>query len=228
VVPQNDASTATAVGRTDSGASSSLSTSTDGDDGEAAAAASDECSSSSRFSLTRPRKHKCTYCTKAFVTPSKLKRHERTHTGEKPFGCDHCAQRFTQRCGLKVHSHLHARELLSGAGTVGNMRASCMTAEDRLASEINGFVVADLISAMQQSSSRRATTNKSPSASRSSSGSGRKSVSTPPSTEMDMMAVVAPTEMKADDLGELPVAFDIAAFSASMDMAVDMNVGMLD
>jgi uncharacterized Zn-finger protein len=106
--------------------------------------------SQGRFGFSK-RRHKCQYCPKAFVTPSKLERHERIHTGSKPFGCEMCSQRFTQRCGLKVHSHLHARELMStpAEGDARNI--------EKLDSEINGFLVCELVSAMQRSTSRRTT-----------------------------------------------------------------------
>jgi len=94
----------------------------------------------------RAKRHRCRFCSKGFVTPSKLQRHERIHTGDKPFGCDCCSQRFTQRCGLKVHTHLHARELMVAPG---------IPTETKLAMEINGFVVSELVQAMQRTSDAR-------------------------------------------------------------------------
>ena len=38
----------------------------------------------------------CCYCDKSFNTPSNLKRHERIHTGDKPYQCSHCDKAFTQ------------------------------------------------------------------------------------------------------------------------------------
>jgi hypothetical protein len=98
----------------------------------------------------RAKRHRCRFCSKGFVTPSKLQRHERIHTGDKPFGCDCCSQRFTQRCGLKVHTQLHAREL---------MVASDMPAPSKLATKINGFVVGELVQAMQRTADSRSSTH---------------------------------------------------------------------
>lgn len=94
----------------------------------------------------KTRRHACKFCPKAFVTPSKLRRHERIHTGDKPYHCNHCKQRFTQRCGLKVHSNLHAREL---------MTKSNEPKEVLMNQKINGFLVSELAQAMHRAGARR-------------------------------------------------------------------------
>lgn len=49
----------------------------------------------------------CPHCKKTFLCESKLQRHSRTHTGEKPFVCL-CGQAFTQKSSLKTHIQRHA------------------------------------------------------------------------------------------------------------------------
>ena len=52
----------------------------------------------------------CRYCDKNFISPSELKRHEKTHTGEKTFICEVCGKGYTQAGHLKTHEKLHSGE----------------------------------------------------------------------------------------------------------------------
>ena len=46
---------------------------------------------------------KCDVCLKIFLNKSKLERHYRTHTGEKPFACLICNRKFAQKAILVQH-----------------------------------------------------------------------------------------------------------------------------
>ena len=47
--------------------------------------------------------HHCRYCSKSFPRNYCVKRHERMHTGERPFQCKECSRSFSDRSNLLQH-----------------------------------------------------------------------------------------------------------------------------
>ncbi|XP_069502207.1 zinc finger protein 2-like isoform X2 [Ambystoma mexicanum] len=52
----------------------------------------------------------CTACGKSLCSVSALVRHERTHTGERPYQCTVCGKTFNQTGALYRHQKIHTRE----------------------------------------------------------------------------------------------------------------------
>lgn len=49
----------------------------------------------------------CALCVRRFWSAEDLRRHMRTHTGERPFSCDVCQRRFTLKHSMLRHRKKH-------------------------------------------------------------------------------------------------------------------------
>uniref|UniRef100_A0A2A4K524 Uncharacterized protein n=1 Tax=Heliothis virescens TaxID=7102 RepID=A0A2A4K524_HELVI len=60
---------------------------------------------------SREIKYSCPTCRMQFTTKASVKRHQLTHTGEKPHECTLCEKRFKQKCSMKLHYRtVHLKE----------------------------------------------------------------------------------------------------------------------
>ncbi|GIX95974.1 hypothetical protein CEXT_98261 [Caerostris extrusa] len=56
------------------------------------------------------KRHQCSSCGYTSTRSADIKRHIRTHTGEKPFQCTICAKSFTEKFNLNSHMRTHTGE----------------------------------------------------------------------------------------------------------------------
>lgn len=75
------------------------------------------------FTVIR-KKFKCPYCSFSAMHQCILKRHMRSHTGERPYPCEICGKKFTRREHMKRHT-------LVSAGV-----SQCMRVYDKMVSDV--------------------------------------------------------------------------------------------
>lgn len=61
----------------------------------------------------------CAFCLRRFWSAEDLRRHMRTHTGERPFACDICQRRFTLKHSMLRHRKKHSNKSSSFVSTSG-------------------------------------------------------------------------------------------------------------
>uniref|UniRef100_I3K071 C2H2-type domain-containing protein n=1 Tax=Oreochromis niloticus TaxID=8128 RepID=I3K071_ORENI len=64
----------------------------------------------SRKSSQEKKTYACDWCCKSFAQSADLRRHLRTHTGERPHRCTFCSKSFSQRGNLRRHLRIHTGE----------------------------------------------------------------------------------------------------------------------
>ncbi|XP_047243581.1 transcription factor HIVEP2a isoform X2 [Girardinichthys multiradiatus] len=62
----------------------------------------------------KPGKYLCPYCNRACAKPSVLKKHIRSHTGERPYPCIPCGFSFKTKSNLYKHRKSHAHAIKAG------------------------------------------------------------------------------------------------------------------
>lgn len=62
----------------------------------------------------KPGKYICPYCSRACAKPSVLKKHIRSHTGERPYPCIPCGFSFKTKSNLYKHRKSHAHAIKAG------------------------------------------------------------------------------------------------------------------
>ncbi|KAM8847383.1 LOW QUALITY PROTEIN: transcription factor HIVEP2a [Synchiropus picturatus] len=77
----------------------------------------------------KPGKYICHYCGRACAKPSVLKKHIRSHTGERPYPCDPCGFSFKTKSNLYKHRKSHAHAIKAGLLPFADLAAAARSGE---------------------------------------------------------------------------------------------------
>jgi len=69
----------------------------------------------------KPGRYVCDYCGRACAKPSVLKKHIRSHTGERPYPCLPCGFSFKTKSNLYKHRKSHAHLVKAGSGSFSEL-----------------------------------------------------------------------------------------------------------
>lgn len=70
-----------------------------------------QCVKRHEMTHTGEKPHPCSYCPLRFRERQHLQNHERLHTGELPYICEHCGRGFAKSSTLTDHIRTHTREV---------------------------------------------------------------------------------------------------------------------
>lgn len=70
---------------------------------------------------TGEKPYKCKYCEKAYAESGDLNKHIRTHVGEKTYMCDECPEAFKYQIELREHQRLHYKKHQEADDTKNNI-----------------------------------------------------------------------------------------------------------
>uniref|UniRef100_A0A674BP92 Human immunodeficiency virus type I enhancer-binding protein 2 homolog n=1 Tax=Salmo trutta TaxID=8032 RepID=A0A674BP92_SALTR len=103
----------------------------------------DVCSKMEQKQQQRPGKYVCDYCGRACAKPSVLKKHIRSHTGERPYPCVPCGFSFKTKSNLYKHRKSHAHSVKAGTVPISELGSYNANIEDRGSLEGEGELYSD-------------------------------------------------------------------------------------